>query len=203
MVFMKKLVLFFLACGLFSCFQPKQNEGVDDKKVSSLKNSSNKHLEISPVNKAYLKNIENWQEYRNVNELLKRYEQISPNEALNNALELKDVTQNLKDNINLKILNSASFQARANVLHNESLRLADMTYIPAITAQEVNAQVDKILVVFSSLNEKINTIFIQKKFEDEIEINDVFIGLDSTKLAKPALKESFKIAPTPPSKKRN
>lgn len=200
---MKKLVFLFLMCSLFSCFQPQNNEAEKTVAVSSIKNSIQKHAEISPVKKTFLNNITNWPAYRNVHELLKRYEQISPNEALNNALELKDLTQTLKDSIGPKILQIPSFQARLNVLHNESLRLADMTYISAITAEEINAQVAKILVVFSSVNEKINTVFTQKKFDDEIKINAVFVGLDSTKLAQPIPKKKTNIAPPPPPKKRN
>lgn len=198
---MKKLFFFFLVCGFFSCFQPQDNtEEPFDAIVNSAKNNSKKHDEINSVKKNFLKEIENWQAYRNVNELLKRYEQVSPSEALNNALELKDLTKVLKDSIDIETLKIQSFQARLNVLHNESLRLADMTYISAITAEEVNNQVAKILVVFSSTNEKINTVFTQKKFEEEIDITNFYIGLDTTKLDTKFSKKEMKSIQQIPTK---
>lgn len=201
---MKKLFFFFLVYSFFSCFQPQNNSEVNtDSVVNSAKNNSKKHDKINPVKKIFLKKIENWQDYRNVKELLKRYEEVSPNEALNNAIELKDLTKVLKDKIELKALDIPSFQARLNVLHNESLRLADMTHIPAITAEEVNGQVAKILVVFSSINEKINTVFTQKKFEKEIDVDNITIGLDTSKLYKNNTIEELKVLSPSISKKRN
>ena len=57
-----------------------------------------------------------------------------------------------------------------------------MNSIPAITAKEVNTQVDKIINAFSAVNAKINTTLSKKKFEDEITIDPKWIGLDSTKI---------------------
>jgi hypothetical protein len=62
-----------------------------------------------------------------------------------------------------------SFRTRVNVLENETLRLKDMTFIPAITANEVNTQVDKILAAFSATNSKINTVYSQLEVEQDIE----------------------------------
>lgn len=62
-----------------------------------------------------------------------------------------------------------SFRTRVNVLENETLRLKDMTFIPAITANDVNTQVDKILAAFSATNSKINTIYSQLEVEQDIE----------------------------------
>ena len=72
--------------------------------------------------------------------------------------------------------------ARINILYNETLRLADMTTIPAIKADEVHQQTEKIIDAFSAVHAKINTVLSKKRFEDEIGVEITFIGLDSTKI---------------------
>ena len=69
-----------------------------------------------------------------------------------------------------------------------------MTTIPAIQASEVNLQTEKILESFSAVNAKINTILSKKRFEDEIDVDVKFIGLDSTKMdsvSRKSIKENF------------
>ena len=135
--------------------------------------------------------------------MLNRFEKISPNEALNNALNLKDLAKDLKDSLKIKNFKISSFEARLNVLLNEALRLADMTKIPAIKAEEVNNQVAKILLIFSSLNEKINTVYIQEKFEDEINVEDLNTNLRLKKLESKlgkSLKANKNLSIPPPKK---
>ena len=57
-----------------------------------------------------------------------------------------------------------------------------MTFIPAINAAEVNLQTEKIISAFSGVNSKVNTILSKKRFEDAIDVDVNFIGLDSTKI---------------------
>ena len=57
-----------------------------------------------------------------------------------------------------------------------------MTFIPAINAAEVNLQTEKIISAFSGVNSKVNTILSKKRFEDAIDVDLNFIGLDSTKI---------------------
>ena len=47
-----------------------------------------------------------------------------------------------------------------------------MTLISSITNEEVVTQTLKIIDVFGSLNEKVNTMFSQKLFEDAVTTND-------------------------------
>ncbi|MDG1529447.1 MAG: hypothetical protein P8I51_00260 [Polaribacter sp.] len=122
------------------------------------------NLEKQSINK-----IENWNEYQSVTENLELFSSISPSEALNNAIKLSEVVKFLKDSIRPKELINLSFRTRVNVLENETLRLKDMTFIPAITANEVNTQVDKILAAFSATNSKINTVYSQLEVEQDIE----------------------------------
>ena len=57
-----------------------------------------------------------------------------------------------------------------------------MTTMPSINAEEVNYQTEKIIGAFSAVNSKVNSILSKKRFEDAIEVDVKFIGLDSTKL---------------------
>ena len=140
------------------------------------------HMRPVEVDESFFKLIENWEEYKLLEEFSVKFHQTSPNEALSNALELKSLVTNLKDGIKPTIFNSPSFNARINVLFSEAERLADITFIPAIRTTEINEQVEKTLAAFSALNAKINTVLSQKKFEDAIEISPKFIGLDTTKM---------------------
>ena len=107
---------------------------------------------------------------------------VSPKEVLSNALELKGLAQALRFSERPALFNIASLDARINIFNNEILRLADMTTIPAIKASEVNKQTEKIIDAFSAINAKINTILTKKMFEDAIDVDVKFIGLDSTKM---------------------
>lgn len=116
--------------------------------------------------------INEWQEYYNLQSFLDRFSEISSNQVLINAIELRDLVIKLKSNDKPLFIDTPSFNSRINILENEALRLADMTLIPSITNEEVVTQTLKIIEVFGSLNEKVNTMFSQKKFEDAVSIND-------------------------------
>lgn len=158
-------ILFFLV--FYSC-----NNSSDKQEAKAQKSDMNiiqKHDAVLGLEKTSKIKIENWKEYHSVTNSLSQFSSISPNEALNNAIKLSETIQFLKDSIRPKELINLSFKTRVNVLENEALRLKDMTHISAITAKEVNTQVDKILAAFSATNSKINTIYSQIEVEQEIE----------------------------------
>ena len=146
--------------------------------LSAVKNYTIKE-KVDPV---FLKEIETWKELKAVDNFLSRFKKVSPNEILGNALELKGLVQSLKDSIKPTLFESASFNTRIDILQNETLRLADMTSIPAIKAEEVTMQTDKIMNAFSAINSKVNSILLKKGFEDDIDLDIDYIGLDSTKI---------------------
>jgi hypothetical protein len=148
---------------LLTVFQDLKEHHVSEQ-YSCQKHDVPLNLEKQSINK-----IENWNEYQSVTENLELFSSISPSEALNNAIKLSEVVKFLKDSIRPKELINLSFRTRVNVLENETLRLKDMTFIPAITANDVNTQVDKILAAFSATNSKINTIYSQLEVEQDIE----------------------------------
>ncbi len=153
--------LFFLSC--------KNNTTIQEPEIQkSDKNIVQKHKAALLLENISNKKVVNWKEYQQVSNNLKQFSTISANEALNNAIQLSDRVKFLKDSIRPKELINLSFRTRINVLENEALRLKDMTFIPAITANEVNTQVDKIIAAFSATNSKINTIYSQLEVEQNI-----------------------------------
>lgn len=176
-----KNILYILVLLFLSCKDSVKKETVVETEKPLL-SVVKKHSEIATIIDSYKKEIENWEELNSLNSFLLKFQNTSPNEALSNALELKGLVKSLKDSLKPKEFDTPSFNTRVNILNNETLRLADLTFIPAITPEEVNKQVDKVLLSFSALKEKINTFFTQKKYESEIEINIDFIGIDSTKI---------------------
>lgn len=177
----------------FSCDKKKQDTSQEQDSKPLL--SVPKEFGVTvKVDAAFLKDIEEWQELKAVDSFLKRFKKASPNEVLSNALELESLVKSLKDSVKPSLFNVLAFKARINILHNETLRLSDMTFIPAIKATEVNVQTAKIISAFSAVNSKVNTILLKKRFEDAIEVDVKFIGLDSTQIdsvSKKAINKKF------------
>ena len=187
---MKQILYLFLSLFLFSCGNNKK-ETIKKKQEKPKRSVVSKHIGLKNVSPEFKNEIENWQDLQTVTLFIEKFENVSPNEALINALELRDLVASLKDSEIPKFCDIPSFHARINVLYNETLRLADLTLIPAISSQEVNLQVNKTIAAFSSLNSKINTIYSKKRFEDAIDIKIDYVGIDST-LMDTVSKESIK-----------
>ncbi len=151
---------------MVSCQNKKatQNTVVERSELSV----AQKHEKINDLTPKSQKKIDDWLEYESLKNFLDRFNSISPNEALNNSKELNDLVKSLRDSVTPKFLESDAFKARVNLLLNESMRLYDMSSISSIKATEVNAQVEKLLLAFSSINSKINTIVKQADLDDEV-----------------------------------
>jgi hypothetical protein len=117
------------------------------------------------------KRLSNWREYKDVDEFITSFYNISIPEALSNARELSDLVVLMKDSIRVEELKTPSLMARINVLENETLRLADMATIPSISDKEVKDEVNSILQVFSALNSKINTFYKATELQNTLEID--------------------------------
>ena len=176
---MKKYIFFLVPILLcFSCKKNIQQQKKHSKKTTlSIVEDFPKPDALNTYSK---NNITNWEEHEALTLFLDRFNKISPNEAINNALELNNLVLSLKDSVKPKMLSNKAFNARVNVLENETLRLVDMSYIPSISANEVSTQILKIIEVFSSLNQKINTLYSQKMFEDAVKIKDPLFISDTT-----------------------
>lgn len=155
-------VLLFLSCGK----SQKEEAQVVEKSEFSIQK---KHSESTVILKKNKKSIEDWKEYETLNDFIQKFQSISPISSLSNSRELNSLVKNLNDSIKPVFLKSPAFNARVNLLYNETLRLYDMSSISSIKAEEVNLQVGKMLHAFSSLNSKINTIILQQNLEKEVE----------------------------------
>ncbi|SNR73442.1 hypothetical protein SAMN04488111_2739 [Lutibacter flavus] len=117
------------------------------------------------------RNLRDWKEYNNVDEFMIKYYNVSKLEALNNSKELSDLVKNMIDTIRIDKLDKINVIARFNVLHNETLRLADMANIPSITEDEVKEEVKKIIDLYSAVNSKINTIYKAEELQKALDVD--------------------------------
>ncbi|MFD2567238.1 hypothetical protein [Pseudotenacibaculum haliotis] len=163
---MKYFVFFAFLALIVSCQKKEttQSTVVERSELSV----TQKHEKINDLTPKSQKKIDDWLEYESLKNFLDRFNSISPNEALNNSKELNDLVKSLRDSVTPKFLESDAFKARVNLLLNESMRLYDMSSISSIKATEVNAQVEKLLLAFSSINSKINTVVKQADLDDEV-----------------------------------
>jgi hypothetical protein len=117
------------------------------------------------------RNLKYWKEYNNVDEFMLKYYNVSKLEALNNSKELSDLVKFMIDTIRVDKLDKINVIARFNVLHNETLRLADMANIHSITKEEVKEEVKKILDLYSAVNSKINTIYKADELQNSLDVD--------------------------------
>jgi hypothetical protein len=115
--------------------------------------------------------VENWKEYHDVDAMVKKYYSISVSEALTNAAELSELVTFMQDSIRVEELDRPNVLARIHVFRNQTLRLADMASIPAITDEEVKAEVEKILEVYDAFHSKINTIYSASAIQESLEVD--------------------------------
>ena len=78
----------------------------------------------------------------------------------------------MQDSIRVEKLTALNVVARFNVLHNETLRLADMSEIPLISTTEVNDEVRNILEVYSAVKSKINTIYKTLAIQSSLDLDE-------------------------------
>jgi hypothetical protein len=120
------------------------------------------------LNTASKKLVEDWPEYKIIDETIENFYNISSEEALLKANDLSIYTQQLRDSIRVDILDVPAMKIRLNVLYNTSLRLADMETIKSIKPDEVKTEVTNIINAFSAVNSKINNVIAQKNIEKEL-----------------------------------
>jgi hypothetical protein len=176
----KYIYLLVLLVFTFSCQNNEEKNA--EKKPKALMSIAKMHTATENVLSSYLKEVKDWNELQDIDSFFVKFRKITPNEALSNAIELKDLIKRLKDSVKPEKFKIPSLTARINILYNEALRLADLTRIGAIKAPEVNTQLDKTMEAFSNINTKINSILAKIRFENEIDIDVTFIGLDTTKM---------------------
>lgn len=146
----------------------KESEKLDTLKQSSIRIISKIGESLSPKSKSVLND---WQEFSKVDEFISKYYSISIQDALSNAQELSELVGQMKDSVRIENLQELNVRARFNVLHNETLRLADMSEISSISNEEVKDEVLNILEVYSAVKSKINTIYKAEDIQNSLEVD--------------------------------
>ena len=164
----KWLLFIILVVMVFSCRKSISKEELTTVSDSTTTNIiKTDHLEVK-LNPKAQKEVEDWTEYQKMNEFIKQYHNISAIDALFNANELSELAQQLKDTIRVEKFEIPSVKIRLNVLHSETLRLADMATINNIGEEEIKNENENILNAFSALNIKINNIIIQENLNQDV-----------------------------------
>ncbi|WP_129368067.1 hypothetical protein [Lutibacter sp. HS1-25] len=164
--------LFLILLFTFSCNRANRTQAneqtIDSLSLSSIRISNKLGEMLIPEANDELSN---WKEYKDVDDFILTYYNISIFEALNNASELESLVKLMKDSIRIASLNQPSVIVRFNVLHNETLRLEDMATIPSISDEAVSKEVTQILALYSAVNSKINTVYRAKNLQDLLEVD--------------------------------
>lgn len=171
MKFIHSILLLILFVGVSCKFDTKEEDS--SKKTDSLAVISNRISNSigETLIPSALEEVKNWKEYEEVDKFMLQFYSITPTEALSNAKELSTLVGQMKDSIRVEKFKELSVVSRLNVLHNQTLRLADMATISTITNEEVKDEVEKIVLLYSSLNSKINTIYKSEEIQNNLEFD--------------------------------
>jgi hypothetical protein len=143
------------------------------------------------------KEIKSWDEYFTMSFFLKKhYVLISPSLCLEMSKELVGLSKTMNDSLRIKELNNKGMFARLSVFYSEALRLQDMSTISSIKAAEVTEQVEKLVSVYNSINMKINSIYLQKSFDNNVNFDESIFDFNENA-------ERPYLTPKKPRKKRS
>lgn len=196
---MPKIVIgfFMIMAVLLSC-KNKQKEEMEEYSSQFETGSIIKSDEsIVALNLKSEELVAAWPEYQKFADFVGQYQEIALSDALLNSAELSEMAKQLKDSIRVESLKIPSVKMRLNVLHSETMRLADMATIPTISEEAVVTENNNVVQAFSALNLKINTINSMEKLNDEISsfVQEVVREQDSVPTVKTtettALKDSL------------
>jgi hypothetical protein len=165
----KFLILFLLFSTITACKNAKKNKAetqLETTKVTTEFKITNSLGET--LNKDSRNLVEDWPEYKELDEIITNYYTITNDDALLKAKDLSNYAQQLRDSIRIDILDRSDVKIRLNVLYNTSLRLADMESIKTIKPEEIKTEVTNIINAFSAINSKINNILVQQNIEKEL-----------------------------------
>jgi hypothetical protein len=179
----KSIFFIFIIVITFSCDKKTSKKNILIKKdIIQISKIRTNNIEVKLNSKAK-KTVANWSEYQNFDEFLIQYRNISSSDALLNANELSKLAKQLKDSIRIEKFQIPSVKIRLNVLHNETLRLADMSTINNISETDVFNENKSILNAFSALNLKINNLISQENLNSDVDefIDEIINSSDSSK----------------------
>ena len=175
------VVFFLITLSLVSC-KKKEAQRVEEYLTSSERlNTIKSDKPISKLNTKAEELVAPWTEYHKFADLISQYQEIPMSNALLNSKELEELARQLRDSIRIERLDIPAIKMRLNVLHSETMRLADMATIPTITEEAVTEENNNVIEAFSALNLKINNMSSVEKLNEEISsfIDEVVEEQDS------------------------
>lgn len=180
-MFLKNLFFILFVVLFFSCKKATTTAEILTVNDSIQTNAIVPKSSLVPLTRESQLEVENWEEYQKLNDFLAQYKNITMRDALFNAKDLANLAQQLKDSIRIEKFKTPSVKIRLNVLHNETLRLADMAEIKTISEQEVIEENENILNAFSALNLKINNLISQENLNSDVDefIQEILQNPDS------------------------
>lgn len=136
--------------------------------------------------------VKSWDEFFTLSEFLREnFLDISPSFSLEMSKELVVLSKAMNDSLRIKELNNKGMFVRLHVFYSEALRLQDMSLISSIKATEVQVQVSKLVSVYNSISMKINSIYLQKSFDNGVNFDESFFEFNEH-LERPYLKHKKK-----------
>jgi len=120
--------------------------------------------------------VSHWIAYWPVYRKMKAFRHTTASEALGNIGELEELLVDLKKSSPPEALQNKGMQARINILHNEVLRLKDMSDNIALKASDINKQISKIMGAYGAFNSKINAIYFQEILDAEVSVEDSLLN---------------------------
>ena len=180
---MPKIIIgFFLIIALLLSCKNKNDQDTQEysEQLESVSTIKSEHR-IVPLNPKSEELVKDWPEYQQFSDLVGQYQEITLTDALLNSKELSEMAQQLRDSVRIERLDIPSIKMRLNVLHSETMRLADMATIPTITELSILKENNNVIQAFSALNLKINNMYSMEELNDEISafVNDVMAEQDS------------------------
>lgn len=163
------IVFILILSSAISCNKTTSKEEFVISQDTIKKVSIKSNFKEIKLNTKAKKAVEEWMEYQKLNEFIIQYHHISLTDAIFNANELSELSQQLKDSIRIDKFQIPGVKIRLNVLHTETLRLADMATIPKISGLEIQKENENILNAFSAINLKINNIINQENLNQELK----------------------------------
>lgn len=167
---MPKIIIgfFMIMVVLHSCKNKQKEEMQEYSSQFETGSMIKSDKSIVPLNLKSKELVASWPEYQKFADFVGQYQEIALSDALLNSAELSEMAKQLKDSIRVESLKIPSVKMRLNVLHSETMRLADMATIPTISEDAVVTENNNVIQAFSALNLKINTINSMEKLNDEI-----------------------------------
>ncbi len=173
---------FFLIIALLLSCKNKNEQGTQEysEQLEAVSTIKSEHR-IIPLNPKSEELVKDWPEYQKFSELVDQYQEISMTDALLNSKELSEMAKQLRDSVRIERLNIPSIKMRLNVLHSETMRLADMATIPTISELSIIGENNNVIQAFSALNLKINNMYSMEILNDEVSafVNEVMAEQDS------------------------